>query len=190
MARESMGLLQGTVDVLILKTLSWKTAPRLRHLRGHSRTQQRRPRRRGRRPLSGAPPARAERTRRIRVGNLGHQPARALLLDQHRRPEAVAHRSGRAAPIRQRAVQHFGARVADARCHARFDCRSAHARESPPRSTRNLPFTSRPWRRGSSARGGRPTRPTPKRDAGSEISNSRNTIAAPRTFGARERNVA
>src|SRR5436190_5506557 len=39
--------------------------PRLRHLRGHSRAEQRRSRRRRRRSLSGAPPARTERIRRI-----------------------------------------------------------------------------------------------------------------------------
>ena len=188
MASGSMGLLQGTVDVLILDAQREAT-PRLRHLRGHSRAEQRRSRCRGRRPLPGAPPARAERTCRIRVGNLGHQPARAFLLDQHGRPEAAAHRGHRAATVRQRAVQRPGARVAVARCRARFDCRSDHAHGLPPRSTRSLPSTSTRWRRDSNARGGRASRPTPRRAAGSATSNSQNTIAAPKMFGARERNV-
>ena len=74
-----MDLLQGTLDVLILKTLSWDP------MHGYAISRWIRQRTdnvlngRRRRALSGTPPTRAQRAHRIRMGTLREQPARQVL---------------------------------------------------------------------------------------------------------------
>jgi hypothetical protein len=117
-----------------LKTLSGNR-PRVRHLRAHSRARNGDPP--SKTPPSTRPPPPEQRT--VELSGNSDTNRRARFIGSAPPAGSSCAPKGRAALIRQ--CQHFWSSVARAQCHARFDCRSAHAREPPPRSMRNLVST-------------------------------------------------
>ena len=82
-------LLQGTLDLLILKTLAARSRARPHHRARDRAPLRRRPPGRARLPLPGPAPAGGPRLDRVLLGHVREQPARALLPAHARRPQAA-----------------------------------------------------------------------------------------------------
>jgi hypothetical protein len=182
MANGSMGLMQGTVDVLILKTLSAKP------LHGYAISEVIHERSNGDLAVEDAAlyqalhRPRTERIRRIRVGNLGHKSAARDSTRSARRAESSCARRSSSCDAMSTRCSPFWTPRSLARCRARFGCRSNHAHGLPPEIDEELAFhlkamAARLEREGMAGRRGRGRRHA----AGLVISNSQNIIAAPRT---------
>ena len=118
MPRDASDLLHGTLDVLILKTLTWGTKHGYVDRRVDRGAWRRRARDRRRRALQGAAPSRGRRRDRVGVGTLRQQPAREVLLAHAARPRTAARREPRPGSATRRRSDAFSRR-ADASCRSR-----------------------------------------------------------------------